>query len=505
MSAEPERFSYGRRLQHWAKQHPDRPAIIFIPVTGEPVEYSWQTVEQHTNQLARLFAQKGVDAQSKVTIGLPNCPEHLFVALAAWKLGAMVFPLKSSMAPFERDQILEMAQPQVVAANWDNLPFTTLRREDLQETADFSPDPLPDIIPQPGKAMASGGSTGRSKLIVDPVAWSQPDNPPLFNLIGVKRHMIQLISGPLYHNAPFLASHWGLFQAHTLILMERFDAARVVDLIEQYQVSYAYMAPIMMSRVAKLPDVQARDFSSMRCLMHTAAPCPPWLKRAWIDLIGAEHLLEIFGATELVGLAVIWGDEWLEHPGSVGKPLPICDMKILDAENQEVPTGEVGEIFMRRLDIEQSYTYIGSVPAKTTADGYTSVGDLGWVDEDGYLFIADRRVDLIITGGANVFPAEVEAALTEHTTIADVAVIGLPDEEWGKRVHAVVQFKEGTMPSSLSELDRHCRERLTAYKVPKSYDVVAQLPRDPAGKIRRSALIADRSEDRAIEIIFVRS
>jgi bile acid-coenzyme A ligase len=152
----------------------------------------------------------------------------------------------------------------------------------------------------------------------------------------------------------------------------------------------------------------------------------------------------------------------------------------------------VGEIFMRPHGAGPTYAYIGSPPAKGTPDGFTSVGDLGWVDAEGYLFLADRRVDLIITGGANVYPAEVEAALTEHPSVGDVAVIGVPDEDWGKRVHAVIQPRDPGDPPTVAALDAHCRERLASYKIPKSYEFVAQLPRDDAGKLRRSGLVAER-------------
>lgn len=493
-ATEPERISYGRRVHYWAEQHPERPAIIFIPAAGEAQQFSWQAFDERSNQIARLLTQHGVDDEATVVVGLSNCPEHYLVSLAAWKLGALVLSLRSAIPEHEREQILALAQPTVVVAEWDSLPYYRLRLADVRNIGRFSAAPLPDIVAHPGRAMASGGSTGRPKIIVAPGQWGEVDPPTAPAIIGIQPHMMHLVCGPLYHTAPHLFSYYGVFQGNTILLMEKFDAARVVDLIEQYQVNYAYMAPIMMSRIAKLPDIQARDFSSMDCLIHTAAPCPAWLKEVWCDLIGPEKLLELYASTEGIGLCLIRGDEWLQHKGSVGQPLPNSEVKILDAAGQEVPTGEVGEIFMRRVDVEQAYVYIGSPPAKAAADGFESVGDLGWVDEEDYLYIADRRVDLIITGGANVYPAEVEAVLTSHEAVADTAVIGLPDDEWGKRVHAVIQFKENTPQPSIAELDSYCRERLMAYKVPKSYDFVEALPRNAAGKLRRNALIQERVE-----------
>jgi bile acid-coenzyme A ligase len=257
-----------------------------------------------------------------------------------------------------------------------------------------------------------------------------------------------------------------------------------------------------MRRLLDCPEIKQRDFSHVQAFFSTAAPCPPWLKRAWIDLIGPERLYEAYGATEATGACIIRGDEWLAHPGSVGKPRG-CDLKILDEQLQEVPPGVVGEIFMRPWTTEPTYYYKGSPPCKATPDGFMSVGDLGWVDEAGYLFLADRRVDMIVTGGANVYPAEVEAALSEHPAVSDVAVIGVPDPVWGRRVHAVVQPSDPAQPPTVAELNRHCRERLVSYKVPKSYEVTPNLPRDPSGKIRRSAMVAEREAGWSPEMVAV--
>jgi bile acid-coenzyme A ligase len=486
------RISYGRRLTMLATAHPDTTAMIFVPEQGEERTVTWAELEKQSNQIARLLAHHGVDEHAMVVVGLPNSPAHFFATFAAWKLGALTLPLRSVMAAKERDAILALGKPQVVVANWPALPYTTLSADALDHAADLPDDPLPDIIPHPGKSIGSGGSTGRPKIIVDPAPWASIPGQTLLTLLGAPMQQRQLVAGPLYHNAPFLFSHLGLFEEHTLIVMERFHAARVVDMIERHQIQVMYLAPIMMDRIIKLPGVKARDFSSINFLGHTAAPCPPWLKRAWIDLVGAESVLEVFGATELVGVTAIRGDEWLTHPGSVGRPLPICEMRICDADGQALPPGEVGEIFMRRVDTDASYHYIGAPPLKSDPEGFASVGDLGWVDEAGYLFIADRRVDLIITGGANVYPAEVEAALTEHPAIGDVAVIGVPDAEWGKRVHAVIEPLDPAQPPSVTELDTHCREHLTSYKVPKSYEFIASLPREPSGKIRRAAMVEER-------------
>jgi bile acid-coenzyme A ligase len=274
--------------------------------------------------------------------------------------------------------------------------------------------------------------------------------------------------------------------------MEHFEPGRAVDLIERHQAGAVAMAPIHMQRIATLPDIQQRDLSSLRSLLHAAAPCAPWLKRAWIDLIGAEKVHELFGGTENNGYIYVRGDEWLARPGTLGRPLN-CEIRVLNEDGLQAAPGEVGEIHMRNVTVPgASFEYRGAAPARATADGLTSLGDLGWLDEDGYLYLADRRVDLIISGGANVFAAEVEMALTEHPEVDDVAVIGLPDPEWGKRVHAVIQPRDAASLPSDRALDEHVRARLAAYKAPKSYEFVERLPRTEAGKIRRSALVEER-------------
>jgi bile acid-coenzyme A ligase len=287
--------------------------------------------------------------------------------------------------------------------------------------------------------------------------------------------------------------HLALLIGQRTILLERFDAAQVADVIERYRVHCGTLVPTMMFRLARLPGIEGRDFSSIVSIYHGGAACAPWLKRKWIDLIGAEKLYEGFGSTEAVGETLIRGDEWLQHPGSVGRGV-YCDIRILGPDREDVPAGVVGEIFMRwKGGPRRTYRYVGQPQAETTPDGFASVGDLGWLDADGYLYVADRRTDMIISGGANIYPAEVEAALLQHPAIGDVAVIGLPDEEWGKRVHAIVVPAGPGDPPTSAALDTHCRSLIARYKVPKSYEFVPELPRNDVGKIRKSDLVAARA------------
>jgi bile acid-coenzyme A ligase len=252
------------------------------------------------------------------------------------------------------------------------------------------------------------------------------------------------------------------------------------------------MVPTMLARVARLPGVQSRDLSSLERLVYGGASVPEWVVRAWFELIPPERFFFTYGGSENLGLCMTTGDRWLEHPGTCGQPLN-CDVKILDADRNEVPVGEVGEIFLRHHDADEPYRYVGHPTPDPTADGFHSFGDMGYVDADGFVYLVDRRQDMIVSGGANVFPAEVEAALSEHPGVLEVVVVGLPDPEWGHRVHAIVRPLDPDDPPTDDDLRHHCKARLAAYKVPKSYEMVDGLPYTAAGKINRTALAEERA------------
>ncbi|MER5626911.1 AMP-binding protein [Streptosporangium sp. NPDC002544] len=485
---------FGTRITHIAARTPDRPALTFAPVGGPETVLTWADLESRANQVARLLAAHGAGPGTRVIVALRNGPAHFLACIGAWKVGAMVLPLKHSLPPREQAGFVELVEPVVVVADgWDRPPAVTLLgTAELDATGNLDSGALPPIVPHPGKAVASGGSTGRPKVIVDPRPWVHRSGEVMGvgSAHGFGHGQTQLVAGALYHNAPFCWAYLGLCEEHHLVLTDRFDPAHSVDLIERHRVQFLFMAPVMMQRVMRLPGIAERDLSSIETLFHTAAPCPPWLKRAWIDRIGPERVVERFGASEAVGNTCITGSEWLTHPGSVGRG-ENTHIRILDEDRRDVPTGTVGEVFTRPLHVTgPTYEYLGSSPATSTLDGYTSVGDMGRLDEEGYLYLADRLSDMINNAGTNVYPAEVEAVISEHPAVADVSVVGLPDEEYGQRVHAVVELTAG-MELTETELAAFCRERLSSEKVPRSVEFRARLPRDEAGKLRRRGLVPD--------------
>lgn len=462
---------------------PHRVVLRAVSPDGAEQELTAAEMDAWSNRVGALLLAQGVRPGRRVLSDLGNSLEHYVAALGTWKAGGCFVPLNPRAPVREVVELVALAEP-VVCVGTIAATGASFSREELRAAPDALP--LEPVVPNPGLALASGGSTGRPKLIVTPGEWGEL---PLDFLTetGFATGQRQLVTGPVHHNGPFVMSYYGLLMRHSLVVMERFDADLALDLIERHAIEAVFLVPTTMRRLLEAQSRHPRDLSSLRTVLHSAAPCPAWLKREWIGLVGPTHLYEGYGASEGVGGAVIRGDEWLARPGSVGRPY--CELRILAEDGKPAPPGEVGEIWARRNDDgSATYEYVGSPPARTTPDGFVSIGDLGHLDEDGFLYIADRRVDLIISGGVNVYPAEVEAALSEHPDVVDVAVVGLPDAEWGARVHAVVQCRDPQSPPDHSELDLHCRARLAPYKLPKSYDFVVALPRTDAGKLRRSAV-----------------
>lgn len=487
----PTIVSWGRKLSQRAETVPDEVAVVIVRADGSETEVRWGWLDAAARRFASLLAARGVDESSRVVVGLPRCPEHLIATFAAWKLGACVVPLRDDLPVAERAGLVELADAAAVVADWDEVPGAVPR---VAVSADEWPMVSADldIVPTPAQAISSGGSTGRPKLIVSSslpggVADGQLANPFAL-MLGLTPGQTLLQTSPLYHGLGFNLLFITLFDGMRPVIIERFIPEQILDIVERHKVNLLFLVPTMMQRLLRVPGVEKRDFSSITTLCHTSAICPPWVKRGWIDILGPERVLDVFGMAEQIGATMVRGDVWLERPGTVGQGL-MTEIKILDESGFPVPTGEVGEIFMRMAGRKEvSYKYEGSPLGRTTSDGFASVGDLGWLDADGYLYIADRRTDLIISGGANVYPAEVEAVLGEHPDVADVVVVGRPDEEWGKAVHAVVELVPGATTGE-DQLEAWCRERLASYKRPKTYAFVEEMPRAESGKINRSALI----------------
>jgi long-chain acyl-CoA synthetase len=472
-------------LEHYgvsahARLRPDKVAIV----AGDR-RLTFGEIDTAATQVARALREKGVGPDRRLGLALRNRPEWMIVALGAARLGAQIVPIPSGATPDEREYFCKDGE---VAFLLDEAGLDAF----LAESGALSTEPMADA--QPDYAMLrpyTSGTTGRPKAVLRGATTAEAA------IQGMVRYYesyglddpdeVNLTASPLHHIAGFSGPHSALIFGHTAVLLDHYDAAEAVAAIEAERVSYWICAPVHLYRLAHLPaDVLERaDLSSLRRVMHGSAPCAPSLKRAVMELFPPGAIWETYGGTETMG-TVITAEEWLERPGSVGRPARGSTIKILDDDGAEVPTGETGLIYIGS-EWGRGFKYAG--PEELTESVYrgdlATLGDVGYVDADGYLFVVDRRKDLVITGGANVYPAEVETVLLQHDRIGEVAVIGVPDDEYGEIVTAIV-----VADGELTEADiiAFAREHLVAYKSPRRVELVAELPRDPMGKIQKRTL-----------------
>ena len=486
--------SFGRRITDLAAADPDRLAI-----TCGPDRLTRAELEASANRLARHLSDSGVTQGSMVTIALPNSLEFLVAAAAAWKLGAIPQPVSPKLPARELRQLIELAEPRallVAEGRLDSEAFTTgkpggapaVLAMDQLWPSDLDDGPLEDVVSPAWKAPTSGGSTGTPKLIVSGDAGLIRPAGPVPLLFEANDCLV--MPGPLYHNGPLVWTCQALLWGVHVVLLRRFDAEATLAAIADHGAQVIYLVPTMMKRIWRLPEPvrDSFDLSTLRVVWHLAEPCPPWLKQAWIDWLGPERIIELYAGTEGQVATIITGTEWLAHRGSVGRPMN-GEIAICDPMGRELSPGEEGEVWLRARRKSPSYHYVGAKPRRREG-GWESLGDCGWLDDDGYLYLSDRLLDMILTGGANVYPAEVEAALQEHPDVQSCAVIGLPDEDRGNIVHAIVEI--GPVPVGPAELMEFLAERLVAYKLPRSIEFVDEPLRDEAGKVRRSELRAER-------------
>jgi bile acid-coenzyme A ligase len=424
---------------------------------------------------------------------------------AVWKCGATPTSLTWRLPRGEAAAVLDILKPSLVVggqADW-NAP-NSLPLDFVPEG--FSDEPVNNPVARYWKAMTSGGSTGRPKVILDhqPAVLETTTEASLGISLGVSL----LNPGPLYHNAPFLLSHYGLFAGGRVTGMVKFDAEEALRLIQANRVQWVNFVPTMMHRIWALPENvrNSYDLSSLQVVFHMAAPMPPWLKEKWIEWLGPERIWELYGGTERQGACVINGVEWLAHKGSVGKIGDTARLRIIGEDGNDVPTGETGEIYFLPNDgAGSTYHYLGAEPKRRT-DGWESLGDIGRLDADGYLYLGDRLADMILRGGANIYPAEVEAAVTEHPDVRSCVVVGLPDPEFGQRVHAIVELTEQASARAVADgMGEFLSQRLSRYKHPESFEIVATGLRDDSGKVRRTLLRDERAawlkENRAFRLM----
>jgi bile acid-coenzyme A ligase len=487
-----EPLSYGAQLRIWADQRPDDLAVTVVDAEDREDSLTYGALARRAAALAGRLLDLGVGPDDIVPLALPNSPEVFTALFGVWMTGACPAPLRHDMADTERERILELLKPKAFLGDWRNGAAPVSQAELRAPTPDGQPLPnLAEVIPRRLWAIGSGGSTGTPKMIVS----LRPAS--VANRYGVMLEheaaapaACQVVCGPLYHTHALQLSMGSLLAGDRIVVLQRFDAAQAARMIERHRAVMVGMVATMLMRFLRLPNLESYDLSSLQLMLAGAGSIPNAVAERWIRLIGAERILVGYGASEGVGAALITGAELLKKPGSVGRASE-SDIRIQDEDGRVLPTGEVGEIWLRP-HAGKMFEYLGSPEPPITADGFMSVGDLGWLDADGYLFIAERRTDMVKTGGVNVFPAEVESCLNEHPQVADVAVIGLPDPEWGRRLHALVVPANPARPPAPETLAAWCKARLSPPKVPKTWEYLECLPRNDAMKLNRRQLTEDR-------------
>ncbi|RMH70131.1 MAG: acyl-CoA synthetase [Actinomyces sp.] len=498
-----------------AQQRPDHPAVVMAG-SGQVITY--RELDEEANRLSRVFYDMGLRPGDHVAFCLENHPRFLSICWGAHYAGLIYTAISSRLTTEEMAYIIDNCEArafitspykaQQAAELVDQMPRVDLRLmvdstidgyDSYEEAiAVASPEPLPDRVA--GRDMLySSGTTGRPKGVL-PTFEPQPLEEGgttvggmLQLLFGMTPDSVYLSPAPLYHAAPLrfcLGSH---VVGATVVVMERFDAEGYLAAVETYRATHSQVVPTMFVRMLKLPaEVRERyDVSSLEAVIHAAAPCPVPVKRQMIEWWG-PIIHEYYAGTEGNGFVYCNSEEWLAHPGTVGKAL-IGEIHIVDDEGNELPPGEEGTIYFSGGG---EFEYHGD-PDKTAAsrlpNGWSTLGDVGRLDEDGYLYLTDRKAYMIISGGVNIYPQEAENVLTMHPEVVDVAVIGVPDEEFGEQVKAVVQPVH--MPADEAEAARlereliaYCREHLADVKCPRSVDFREELPRHPTGKLYKRLL-----------------
>ncbi|HEU5082742.1 MAG TPA: AMP-binding protein [Acidimicrobiales bacterium] len=500
----------------YAQQHPDRPAFVMAS-TGEAVTY--RDYEARCNQLAHLLRAHGLQRLDHYSIFMENNDRYLEACGAGERSGLYYTCINSYLTGEELAYIVDNSRSRVLITSAakrgaaldaldrcaglelvlvvddDGTSDDPRVRDYAEALAEHPTTPIPDeSLGTP--MLYSSGTTGRPKGIIRPLPEQAPEEAlPLFTFLTGLWHyredMVYLSPAPLYHSAPQAAVNLTIRHGGTAIIMERFDPVEYLRLIERHSVTHTQLVPTMFSRMLKLPPEQRErfDVSSLEIAVHAAAPCPIPVKEQMIEWWG-PIIHEYYGATEGLGFTACDSEEWLAHKGTVGKVM-LGTLHILDDDMRELPPGEPGTIWFETATEFEYHDDPEKTREATSPDGtMTTVGDVGFVDEDGFLHLTDRKTFMIISGGVNIYPQETENLLITHPKVYDAAVIGVPNEDLGEEVKAVVQLVDGVPAdeATTEELLDFCRLHLSRQKVPRSVDYIDQLPRLPTGKLYKKEL-----------------
>jgi long-chain acyl-CoA synthetase len=469
-----------------------------------------------SNRFARGLRALGLVPGDAVAVVLENSQPFVELYLACFQAGLYLVPINNHLAGPEIAYIVGNSEAKVFVTSprFRDAVEKALPELKLPATHRFSVGALPgfrayeelsagqsDAVLENRTAGAvmnyTSGTTGRPKGVRRPLSGMDPDLiGTLFTgfqqMFGVKPEdgNVHITGSPLYHTAVLMFASAAMHLGHPVVLMEKWTPEAMLQRIDKYKVTTSHMVPTQFHRLLQLPqEVRRRyDCSSTRTMVHAAAPCPPDIKRRMIEWWG-DSIWEYYAATEGGG-TIVSPQEWMKKPGTVGRAWANSEIKIFDDEGNECPTGTPGTVYMLRGQADFEYYKDKEKTDKARRGKYFTVGDIGYLDADGYLFLCDRKADMIISGGVNIYPAEIESVLLTHPKVGDVAVFGIPHEEWGEEVKAVIEPIDGVKGGDAltAEILDFLKDRLARYKTPKTIDYVAEMPRDPNGKLYKRKL-----------------
>jgi long-chain acyl-CoA synthetase len=495
-----------------AAEDPDKLALV------DPDERAVDAGEllASCNQVVHGLRALGLQPGDAVAMVLPNRVEVFELYLAVLQAGLYLVPINHHLVGPEIAYIIEDSEAKAFVAHErfasacvaaaDEIDFPKEGRfavgdvpgfRSYAELKDGQPTTQPDDRTTGVVMNYTSGTTGRPKGVRRPLPGVEPEagavgfSGMLF-LFGLQPHddNVHICGSPLYHTAVLVFAGGALHAGHTVVVMDKWTPEGMLRLIEKYKVTNSHMVPTQFHRLLALPDEvkQKYDVSSLRHMVHAAAPCPPDIKRRMIEWWG-NTIDEYYAASEGGG-TIVFAEEWMQKPGTVGKPWPISEIAVLDDDGNELPPGEIGTVYMHMQTGNFEYYKDKDKTEKSRKGKFFTVGDVGYLDDEGWLFLRDRKTDMIISGGANIYPAEIESELLSHPKVGDAAVFGIPHEDWGEEVKAVIEPAPGEEPGPelAEDILAFCRDRLAKFKTPRSIDFIPEMPRDPNGKLYKRKL-----------------
>lgn len=519
---------------NFAQDAPDELALV------DPAGQHWTRDEllAEANKLVHGLRAQGLQAGDVVAALLPNCAQYSALNLAVTQAGFFLVPLNWHLVGAEVAYILKDSQAKIFICHSEttsaakaaidtlgfpeNKVFAINERAGSKSSAIKGMQPYDSLIANQSSAMPenrtvgavmfyTSGTTGKPKGVKRAVPMVDPDTSAimytmLLSLFGIQplSNNVHYCGSPMYHTAVMNWSTSSLHMGHVLVMHDVWDAEAMLSAVERYSVTTTHVVPTQMVRLQKLPtDIRGKyNVGSMSHMVHTAAPISAEVKAQLIDWWG-PCIYEYYAATEGGG-AIATPEQWLANKGTVGTPWPGASIKIVDEKGHECKVGEQGTIYLQMNDLTR-FEYRGDKKKteQSQLDGYFTAGDIGYFNDDGFLFLCDRKIDMIISGGVNIYPAEIESELITHTDIIDCCVFGIPDEHWGEQIKAVVELRDGLQISEeelTSQLNEFLSKRVAKMKLPKSYDVIEKMPRDPNGKLYKRRLRAPYWEGRETTI-----